>query len=60
MSDPFQDQSKVNSPREAELPRPRIVQSQELMRGETEIFIDHHGETYRLRCTRQGKLILYK
>jgi hemin uptake protein HemP len=28
--------------------------------GEAEIGIDHHGELYRLKITRQGKLILTK
>jgi hemin uptake protein HemP len=48
------------SPRLTASSPPRCVQSDELLRGEKEVFILHHGETYRLRCTRQGKLILYK
>ncbi|HWU65242.1 MAG TPA: hemin uptake protein HemP [Ensifer sp.] len=31
-----------------------------LFRGAREIAIDHNGEIYRLRITRQGKLILNK
>lgn len=31
-----------------------------LFRGRQEILIGHHGETYRLRITRNGKLILTK
>jgi hemin uptake protein HemP len=57
---------RPDSDREAQPPRqtppdlPRAVRSDELLRGEKEVFILHHGETYRLRCTRQGKLILCK
>ena len=40
--------------------RPRVLKSEEILRGETEIWITHAGETYRLRETRKGKLILYK
>ncbi len=39
---------------------PRIVDSRALFAGEHEIGIVHAGETYRLRITRQGKLILNK
>lgn len=35
-------------------------QSQEILRGATEALILHDGQTYRLRLTRHGKLILYK
>lgn len=48
------------------LPRPtamrpaRTVASAAVFKGETEIGIEHHGELYRLRITRQGKLILTK
>jgi len=38
----------------------RVVDSRELFAGEHEIGIVHAGETYRLRITRQGKLILNK
>jgi hemin uptake protein HemP len=38
----------------------RIVDSRALFAGEHEIGIVHAGETYRLRITRQGKLILNK
>lgn len=35
-------------------------QSAELFGTEREVIIDHGGEEYRLRLTRQGKLILTK
>lgn len=38
----------------------RTLDSVAIFEGETEIGIDHHGELYRLRVTRQGKLILTK
>lgn len=37
-----------------------ILSSRDLMRGGREILIEHDGQHYRLRRTRQGKLILTK
>ncbi|MEO3999972.1 hemin uptake protein HemP [Mesorhizobium sp. CAU 1732] len=44
------------------MPRPltRIVTSDSLFRGTHEIGIEHEGAMYRLKITRQGKLILNK
>jgi hemin uptake protein HemP len=42
-----------------ELPREAWL-SEELLGERTEVQILHNGEVYRLRRTRQGKLILYK
>ncbi len=39
---------------------PRPLVSAELFGNRDEILIAHDGETYRLRRTRQGKLILTK
>ncbi len=39
---------------------PDLVQAEHLFRGSQEILIAHNGETYRLRITRSGKLILTK
>lgn len=39
---------------------PRIVRSAELLAGEREVAIVHGDETYRLRLTSTGKLILTK
>jgi len=36
------------------------IDSRTLFNGATEIVIDHEGAKYRLRITRQGKLILNK
>lgn len=38
----------------------RTVASEALFRGDHEIGIEHHGALYRLKITRQGKLILNK
>jgi len=39
---------------------PYPVDSRDLLRGKTELRIRHNGEEYRLRLTRQNKLILTK
>lgn len=38
----------------------RVLRSEDLFLGSHEILIDHDGEQYRLRLTRNGKLILQK
>ncbi|MCW0000794.1 hemin uptake protein HemP [Pararhizobium sp. YC-54] len=38
----------------------RIFESHELFRGGNEILITHEGAIYRMKITRQGKLILNK
>lgn len=38
----------------------KVIPSSAVFDGETEIGIEHHGELYRLKITRQGKLILTK
>ncbi len=37
-----------------------VVESRSLFAGKNEVAISHAGETYRLRLTRQNKLILTK
>jgi len=39
---------------------PGVIRAERLFRGGQEILIDHQGETYRLRITKNGKLILTK
>ncbi|MDL2404007.1 hemin uptake protein HemP [Rhizobium mayense] len=41
-------------------PQIRIVESTDIFRGQTEIMIRHDGVIYRMKITRQGKLILNK
>lgn len=38
----------------------RTISSTDLFAGRREIGIEHHGSHYRLKITRQGKLILNK
>jgi hemin uptake protein HemP len=44
----------------ADRPRPRRFDAAELFAGTTEIEIVHEQAVYRLKITRQGKLILNK
>lgn len=37
-----------------------VLSSEELLDGGLEVLIEHNGDLYRLRHTRQGKLILTK
>ena len=39
---------------------PDVIATHALFRGSQEILISHNGEHYRLRITRNGKLILTK
>ncbi len=39
---------------------PKIIRFEDLARCGEEIWIENHGQIYRLRRTRQGKLILTK
>jgi hemin uptake protein HemP len=38
----------------------RVMSSEELLQGATELLISHGDDLYRLRLTRNGKLILHK
>lgn len=40
--------------------RMRVVRSEDILSGNSEILIRHGNEIYRLRLTRAGKLILTK
>lgn len=44
-------------PARAQLPR---LRSEDLFRSSHELIIEHHGQEYRLRLTRNDKLILNK
>jgi hemin uptake protein HemP len=57
--DPKSRERKKNAPRATE-PAPIIYQSEEILRGRGEVFIEHKGEMYRLRLTSAGKLYLTK
>lgn len=47
-------------PTSSHSPSPRLFDSRQLFAGATEIVISHDGAIYRLKITRQGKLILNK
>ena len=38
----------------------RVIRSESLLQGRSHVSITHNGETYQLRATRLGKLILTK
>ncbi|MBL8849719.1 MAG: hemin uptake protein HemP [Planctomycetaceae bacterium] len=38
----------------------RVVRSEDILQGAREVLIQHGAETYRLRLTKAGKLILNK
>lgn len=42
------------------VPATAQVCSQDILRGQSSVTIDHNGMAYRLQTTRQGKLILTK
>ncbi len=50
----------LQGPMRAPLTRHRVWSSEELFGEETEVLIAHGEQTYRLRRTRNGKLILCK
>ncbi|MCB1722305.1 MAG: hemin uptake protein HemP [Chromatiaceae bacterium] len=50
----------TDSPPRPSAPLPAVVESHRLLAGRDRVLILHHGETYVLRRTRQGKLILTK
>lgn len=39
---------------------PKMIPFRELCRCGDEVWIEHQGQLYRLRCTKQGKLLLTK
>lgn len=58
--DAFAERSRTDWKHEETRSEPRHVQSRDLFAGRTEICIEHEGSVYRLKITRQGKLILNK
>ncbi|WP_082074562.1 hemin uptake protein HemP [Martelella endophytica] len=46
--------------REKQSETPAVLESDTLFRGASEIIIRHQGADYRMKITRQGKLILNK
>lgn len=64
MQPPSDDKTPAPAPAPAPAPTPapapRTYESTELLAGAREVLIHHAGETYRLRVTRNDKLILQK
>jgi hemin uptake protein HemP len=58
--DPDRNSPESLSPAGPARPLPRNLTSLEILKGDTEVTISHNGEIYRLRVTRNGKLILQK
>lgn len=56
---PWPVTADMTSPRAASPSEPPLT-STELLQGRREVLIQHGGETYRLRHTRNDKLILTK
>lgn len=55
------NQQRTNAePADAELRRQQMLTSDDILGGQMEVLISHHGAVYRLRDTRNGKLILGK
>ena len=46
--------------RQSSTRQPRVWQSVEIFQGAKVVLIEHQGEVYQLRVTRQNKLILNK
>ena len=58
--EPNDSQSNDQADSQREFPQTRVLKSEDLLHGEKEILIAHRGELYRLRETRNGKLLLGK
>jgi hemin uptake protein HemP len=54
---PKRPEPQTPAPRPTE---PRIIDAEQLFRGNREVWIEHAGVRYRLRITRRNKLILQK
>ena len=52
--------AKPESREDRARPAVRAIDTRELFGDSTEVRLHHRGEEYRLRITRQGKLILTK
>ena len=59
MPEAIEPDSKLTANEQPSQPR-EAWRSEELLGKRTEVLIWHNGQAYRLRQTRQGKLILYK
>lgn len=61
MTEPLPPEPSPDSlPKTTAPPPSSVIRSEALLGGQKEILIEHGGEMYRLRLTRNGKLILQK
>jgi hemin uptake protein HemP len=62
MTEPAESQTSDDPPNGKNQSRhsPAVLQSSSLFQGANEVLIQHGNETYRLRVTKAGKLILQK
>lgn len=60
MATPEKTQPAKADPAPAEAPHPSRLSSAELLQGQNTVEIDHGGQRYLLRVTRENKLILTK
>ncbi|MFP4215774.1 MAG: hemin uptake protein HemP [Phycisphaerae bacterium] len=60
MMDTRDETNRNPDPREARLARQGVIESSDLFAERNEVQIHHDGEVYRLRLTKNGKLILNK
>ena len=58
--DPHSQPSPQPQPRPAPLPAQRVLRVEELLGDQQEVLIQHGSEYYRLRLTRNGRLLLTK
>ncbi|GAB2458860.1 hypothetical protein GCM10027082_06910 [Comamonas humi] len=52
--------SRLQGPAASQPQAPQLLDSQELLRGNKAVTIQHNGSIYRLQATKLGKLILTK
>ncbi|MCS3393133.1 hemin uptake protein HemP [Burkholderia thailandensis] len=60
MTTPAESAKTIAKPAAAASAGQRVVSSDALLQGQSHVSIAHNGETYQLRATRLGKLILTK
>jgi hemin uptake protein HemP len=54
------DQPPPDDREPAEAEHCPVIPAEQLFKDGREVWIDHHGERYKLRITRRGRLILQK
>lgn len=60
MADKSEREDQTGGHHSAGQVRPSVYTSDELLQGQSEAWIEHNGQMYRLRITSKGNLILTK